>query len=116
MCPADMGNHFVTMEGINFEVKRTDELIISNEDPMAAGNTDEGSLFAPMPGKVIKVNVKAGEMIKRGTILLVVEAMKMENNIVALHDGKIEKVNVKEGERVDTDLQLVNLVVPETTE
>jgi acetyl-CoA carboxylase biotin carboxylase subunit len=108
--------HFVTLEGINFEVKRTDELIISNEDPMAAGSTDEGSLFAPMPGKVIKVNVKAGEMVKRGTVLLVVEAMKMENNIVALNDGKIEKVNVKEGERVDTDLQLVNLLVPETTE
>jgi len=112
----EKGSHFVTLEGINFEVKRTDELIISNEDPMAAGNTDEGSLFAPMPGKVIKVNVKAGEMVKRGTVLLVVEAMKMENNIVALNDGKIEKVNVKEGERVDTDLQLVNLVIPETTE
>jgi len=110
----EKGSHFVTLEGINFEVKRTDELIISNEDPMAAGNTDEGSLFAPMPGKVIKVNVKAGEMIKRGAILLVVEAMKMENNIVALHDGIIEKVNVKEGERVDTDLQLVNLVAEET--
>ena len=112
----EKGSHFVTMEGINFEVKRTDELIISNEDPLAAGNADKGSLFAPMPGKVIKVNVKTGEMVKRGTVLLVVEAMKMENNIVALHDGKIEKVNVKEGERVDTDLQLVNLVVPETVE
>ncbi len=112
----EKGSHFVTMEGINFEVKRTDELIISNEDPLAAVNADKGSLFAPMPGKVIKVNVKTGEMVKRGTVLLVVEAMKMENNIVALHDGKIEKVNVKEGERVDTDLQLVNLVVPETVE
>ncbi len=112
----EKGNHFVTIEGINFVIKRTDELIINNEDPSAAGNADEGSLFAPMPGKVIKVNVKAGEMVKRGTVLLVVEAMKMENNIVALNDGKIEKVNVKEGERVDTDLQLVNLLVPETTE
>ncbi len=112
----EKGSHFVTMEGINFEVKRMDELIISNEDPSAAGNADEGSLFAPMPGKVIKVNVKAGEIVKRGMVLLVVEAMKMENNIVALNDGKIEKVNVKEGERVDTDLQLVNILIPETTE
>ncbi len=112
----EKGIRFVTMEGINFEVKRTDELIASNEDPLAAGNADKGSLFAPMPGKVIKVNVKTGEMVKRGTVLLVVEAMKMENNIVALHDGKIEKVNVKEGERVDTDLQLVNLVAEETEE
>ena len=112
----EKGSHFVTIEGINFEVKRTDELIISNEDPMAASSADEGSLFAPMPGKVIKVNVKAGDEVKRGKVLLVVEAMKMENNIVALDDGIIEKVNVKAGERVDTDLQLVNLVVPETVE
>ncbi len=109
----EKGSHFVTLEGINFEVKRTDELIISKEDPAASGGTDKGSLFAPMPGKVIKVNVKPGDNVKRGTVLLVVEAMKMENNIVALHDGKIEKVNVKEGERVDTDLQLVNLVTEE---
>ena len=109
----EKGSHFVTLEGITFEVKRTDELIASIEDPVAAGGADKGSLFAPMPGKVIKVNVKAGEMVKRGTVLLVVEAMKMENNIVALHDGVIENVNVKEGERVDTDLQLVNLVAEE---
>jgi len=109
----EKGSHFVTLEGITFEVKRTDELIASIEDPVAAGSADKGSLFAPMPGKVIKVNVKAGEMVKRGTVLLVVEAMKMENNIVALHDGVIENVNVKEGERVDTDLQLVNLVAEE---
>jgi 3-methylcrotonyl-CoA carboxylase alpha subunit len=109
----EKGSHFVTLEGITFEVKRTDELIAAKVDPVASGNADESSLFAPMPGKVIKVNVKAGEMVKRGTVLLVVEAMKMENNIVALHDGMIENVNVKEGERVDTDLQLVNLIAEE---
>ena len=106
----DKGNHFVVLDGLTFEVKRSDELPESTEDPMLTANTDEGTLFAPMPGKVIKVNVKAGDEVKRGTVLLVVEAMKMENNIVALHDGIVEKVNVKEGDRVDTDLQLVNLV------
>jgi len=47
--------------------------------------------------------------VKRGTVLLVVEAMKMENNIVSGTDAIIEKVNVSEGEMVDTDKQLVQL-------
>ncbi len=106
----DKGRHFVSFDGVTFEIKRHDELTPSREDPALSGKAGEGSLFAPMPGKVIKVNVKKGDKVTRGTVLLVVEAMKMENNIVALYDGKIENVNVNEGDRVDTDLQLVNLV------
>ena len=49
------------------------------------------------------------QKVRRGAILMVVEAMKMENNIVAGTDALIEKVNVKEGEMVDTDLQLIQL-------
>lgn len=52
-------------------------------------------MFAPMPGKIIKVNVKAGETVKRGTVLLVVEAMKMENNIVAQTPSLVEEIKVK---------------------
>ena len=66
-----------------------------------------------MPGKVIKVNVAEGDHVKRGTILLVVEAMKMENNITAVADAIVEKVNVKEGEMVGTDLQLLHLLAEE---
>ncbi len=106
----DKGRHFVSFDGVLFEIKRHDELIPSVEDPALSGKADEGSLFAPMPGKVIKINVAKGDEVKRGTVLLVVEAMKMENNIVALFDGVIENVNVNEGDRVDTDLQLVNLI------
>ena len=72
-------------------------------------DTSEGSLFAPMPGKVIKVNVAEGDKVTRGTVLLIVEAMKMENNIVAAHDAIVEKIAVKEGDMVDTDVQLVIL-------
>jgi len=62
-----------------------------------------------MPGKILKINVKEGENVKRGTVLLVVEAMKMENNIVAGTDAIVEKLNVSEGEMVDTDKQLILL-------
>ena len=109
----EKGLRFVALEGLTFEIKRLDELVESDKDPMLNASGGAGSLFAPMPGKVIKVNVKAGDKVARGTVLLVVEAMKMENNIVALEDGLVEKVNVKEGDRVDTDLQLVNLAAAE---
>jgi pyruvate carboxylase subunit B len=58
---------------------------------------------------VIKVNVKAGDRVKRGSILVVVEAMKMENNIIAVDDAIVEKVTVKEGDMVDSNVQLVYL-------
>lgn len=70
---------------------------------------EKGSLFAPMPGKIMKINVSVGDLVKRGTILLVVEAMKMENNIVASENAVVEQINVKEGEMVDTNVQLVVL-------
>ena len=76
------GNSFISIDGFLHNVKRTD--ILTCGDGFFENQDDgEGSLFAPMPGKVIKVNVKEGEKVARGTVLLIVEAMKMENNIVA---------------------------------
>jgi len=103
------GIGLVSMKGFNFEVIRKDILNEKIEFLSGDASSNEKNLFAPMPGKVIKVNVKAGDKVKRGTILLVVEAMKMENNIVSENDAVIEKVSVNEGDMVDTDLQLVFL-------
>ncbi len=103
------GAGYVSIEGILFNAARKD-VLVEDEDYSQSGQGDDGNnLFAPMPGKVIKVNVKEGDKVHRGTILLVVEAMKMENNIVATEDAVVEKVNAKEGDMVDTDLQLVLL-------
>jgi acetyl-CoA carboxylase biotin carboxylase subunit len=109
LSPGEKGIWHILIDGSEFNIKRLD-MLVDDEDYSSGhdGNT-EGSLFAPMPGKVIKINVKEGDEVKRGTILLVVEAMKMENNIVALEDSIVEKVNVTEGDKVDTDLQLVHL-------
>ena len=64
-----------------------------------------------MPGKVVKVNVTAGSTVKKGDILLVVEAMKMENNITAPKEGLIESIHVKQGEMVDPSTELVKFAV-----
>ena len=106
----DDGQTFLSIQGIGFVLKRTDTLSFKEDYFFSEDGPGENSLFAPMPGKVIKVNVKAGDEVKRGTVLLVVEAMKMENNIVALTDAVVENVNVVTGERVDTTLELINLL------
>ena len=64
---------------------------------------------APMPGKVVKVNVKAGEQVKAGAVLLVTEAMKMETNVKAKADCTIAEVRFKEGDKVEKDDLIVVL-------
>ncbi len=112
----EKGYAWVTINGFNFLVTRNDVLNEKVEFTAGAGSSNEKNLFSPMPGKVLKVNVKEGDAVKRGTIMLVVEAMKMENNIVAEQDAVIEKIAVKAGDMVDTDLQLIFLANENTKE
>ena len=62
-----------------------------------------------MPGNVIKVNVKAGDAVKKGDVLCVLEAMKMEHDIMAPEDGTVATVEVTAGQSVQTDAVLVTL-------
>ena len=65
------------------------------------------AVSAPMPGNILKVNVKAGDAVKSGTVLVVLEAMKMENEIMAPKDGTVTQVLVSKGSTVDTGAPLV---------
>ncbi len=65
-------------------------------------------ISAPMPGNIIKVNVKKGDTVKRGQVLLVLEAMKMENEIKAPADGKIADIKVEQGQCISAgDIMVV---------
>ena len=77
--------------------------------PAAAGVTVSGgeAVNAPMPGNILKVNVKTGDAVKAGTVLVVLEAMKMENEIMAPTDGTVTQVLVSKGSTVDTGAPLV---------
>ena len=74
----------------------------------AAGGAGE-SINAPMPGNILKVNVQNGQAVKEGDVLLVLEAMKMENEILAPKSGTVTQVLVSKGSTVDTGAPLVVL-------
>lgn len=71
-----------------------------------------GVIKAPMPGLVVRVEVNAGENVEAGQGLVVVEAMKMENELRATHAGVVEQVHVKAGDRVEKGAVLVTLKSP----
>ena len=74
-----------------------------------------GTLTAPMPGKVVKLLVKEGDSVTEGQPLLIMEAMKMQNELRATSAGKVFKITVQEGATVETGGTLMILVAPETT-
>ena len=74
-----------------------------------AGAQGAVKVNAPMPGKILKVNVNAGAAVKKGDVLLVLEAMKMENEICAPQDGTVATVECSVGDSVETGKVLVTM-------
>ena len=99
----------VNFHGLNFTCFRTDQLNDSVDYAQKTDSNDKARLVSPMPGKVVKINVKEGDEVGEGTIMIVVEAMKMENNIVAAGKAKVKKLLVTEGQMVDNKMQLLEL-------
>lgn len=99
----------VNFHGLNFTCFRTDQLNDTTDYSCKETVNDKSRLVSPMPGKVVKINVKEGDEVNEGMIMMVVEAMKMENNIVASGKAKVKKILVAEGQMVDNKMQLIEL-------
>jgi propionyl-CoA carboxylase alpha chain len=102
-----------------FEVSRYDDLryVDSSLGPAALtaidrfppviGEDDAGSLHAPMPGKVIRVDVSVGDVVSEGAVLVVMEAMKMEHTLRSPHAGTVTQVSSLPGDQVESGAVLV---------
>ena len=70
--------------------------------PAAAAPAGGEQVTSPMPGNILAVNVAAGDTVKRGQVLMILEAMKMENEIMCPCDGKVISVNTSKGATVES--------------
>lgn len=74
-----------------------------------AGSAGSIKVNAPMPGKILAVKASVGQAVKRGDVLMILEAMKMENEIVAPENGTVASINVSVGDMVESSTLLATL-------
>ena len=98
-----MKNLIVTVNGVAYNVT------VEEGTGAPAGAAGAVSVTAPMPGNILDVKVKAGDSVKAGDTLLILEAMKMENEISAPQDGTIASVNVRKGDVVNSGDLLITM-------
>ena len=77
--------------------------------PKAAAPAGGKTVNAPMPGNILKMNVKVGDTVKNGDLVCILEAMKMENEIFAGDDGVVKAINAPQGSSVNTGDAIVTL-------
>ena len=101
-----MKKYRVTVNGTVYEVE-LEELTGSAPAapaaaPASAAPAAGEQICAPMPGNILAVNVTAGQAVKKGDVLMVLEAMKMENEIMCPRDGVVASVNISKGASVES--------------
>lgn len=116
-----MKNYVITVNGTSYEVSveevggaapvQTAAPKAAAPAPKAAASGAQGAVKvnAPMPGKILNVKASVGQAVKKGDVLLILEAMKMENEIVAPEDGTVASINVAVGDSVEAGAVLATL-------
>jgi biotin carboxyl carrier protein len=77
--------------------------------PSSAGGDNSGGLFTQMPGKVIKIMAKIGDKVEKGQTLLILEAMKMENEIKSGTNGTVKAIHVKAGDALENGVLMMEV-------
>jgi len=102
----------VLLQGILYPVKVEDEREKRLRSSFGGGPAPSGEFYlkAPMPGLVISIPVEDGQMVVQGDVLVILESMKMQNELKSPRDGKISRIRVKEGDNVERKQTLLSVV------
>lgn len=115
------GKHFYSFDGIAWKklaALGVNETLVSHSEvykvyrgfkPSGLNKGGAGALITQMPGKVVKLFKKEGDTVVKGETVLILEAMKMENEIKAGVDGKVKSINVKEGQALEAGFLMVEV-------
>jgi pyruvate carboxylase subunit B len=108
---AGRGCYTLWLDGFNYKIEALDERTRTIRDLTAAqsGPVGPAPLLAPMPGLIVRLNVEPGQIVVAGQGMVVMEAMKMENELRAAGPGRVKAVHAKPGEAVDKGALLVEL-------
>jgi len=106
----------VMMNGRLYETQVLDERALLMAQRKGGLGNNSGEVHSPMPGLVVKVTVEDGQDIKQGQTVVILESMKMQNELKAPIDGKITGIHVKAGQTVDKNAFLVEITPPPTEE
>lgn len=107
----DESNWQVLLRGMSYQVMVVDER--EKRLRQAGSGIQEGGEFhlkAPMPGMVVSVPVSDGQEVKKGQVVLILESMKMQNELKSPKDGTISRVRVKAGEKVEQKQTLLSVL------
>ena len=105
-----------TVEGKTFQIEIPDAAPVAKKKRSGSGKKKKsGTVSANIPGKVVTVEVKQGDEVIEGQVILILEAMKMQNEIQAPVTGKVASVNCEEGQAIEANIPLVIIEpAPET--
>ena len=105
----DGEKRYIQLDGFQFLVTEPSQQIDGFQEGAERSKEDMLIVKAPMPGKVIKINVREQDKVRKNQTLAVVEAMKMENEIKATIDGTVKKIYCSPGDLVETQNPLIEL-------
>ena len=96
------------IDGWDVTVEKPQALMKKNTSPSTHNNNNK-EIISPMPGKILQINVKTGDLVKSGQTLLVMEAMKMEHTIKSPRSGTVSNIPWNRGDRVEGGIILMEL-------
>ena len=107
----------VEIEGVTFDVKTEGELPSSKQNRKRGGSKRKlsGKISSSIPGKIVSLNVSLDEIVEQGQVIMILEAMKMQNEIQAPISGTVNSVHCEEGQSIEANVPLV-VIEPDSSE